>query len=193
MAIGDSAQFELADHFLNPEGRPLTYTVESSNSDVIVAALQGNIMSLEAHSSGTTEVSVTAANSYELNTTLTFTAMVSAPPEVVGQIEDLTLTPGTSIRIDLAGKFSDPENGLLAYVAESTAPDIATVSTDGGTVTIAAKLPGVATVTVTALDPNDLSVSLDFSVTVTAIARTRWGSWRSILLRQPTVNTGDES
>ena len=97
------------------------------------------------------------------------------------------------MRIDLAGKFSDPENGSLAYVAESTAPDIATVSTDGGTVTIAAKSPGVTTVTVTALDPNDLSASLAFSVTVTATARTRWGGWRSTLLRQPTVKTDDES
>ena len=196
LAIGGSAQFDLADHFFNPEDSPLTYTAESSNPDVAnvaMAALRGSIMSLEAHSSGTTEVSVTAANSYELSITLTFTATVSAPPEVVGEIEDLTLTSGTSMRIDLAGKFSDPENGSLAYVAESTAPDIATVSTDGGTVTIAAKSPGVTTVTVTASDPNDLSASLAFSVTVTATARTRWGGWRSALLRQPTVKTGDES
>ena len=156
------------------------------------AALHGSVLDIGAHSWGVTEINVTAASSDDLSTTLTFTVNVSAPPEAVGEIEDLTLAPGASIQIDLAGKFSDPENDPLTYVAESAAPNIATASADGGVVTIAAQAPGVTTVTVTASDLDDLSASLGFSVTVTATGRNRWGGWRSVLLRQPSVKTTDE-
>ena len=192
LTVGDSAQFDLADHFLDSDGEPLTYTARAADSSVATAALHGNFLGIEAHSWGVTEISVTAVNSDDLSTTLTFTVNVSAPPEAVGEIEDLTLAPDASVRIDLAGKFSDPENDPLTYVAESAAPNIATASADGGVVTVVAREPGVTTVTVTASDLDDLSASLGFSVTVTATVRNFWGGWRSVLLRQPSVKTTDE-
>ena len=87
-------------------------------------------------------------------------------PRPVGTIPLQELTAGDSVSLDVARYFEDPDEDTLTYTATSSAPSIATVSAAGGTVTVSGVAAGRATITVTARDPDGLSATQRFQVTV---------------------------
>ena len=94
------------------------------------------------------------------------TIVVNSKPEIESAIPDATVNEGESGSVDASEHFSDPDNDKLTYTATSSKPSVVGVSVSGSTVTYEGLKVGSASVTVTAEDPDSLSVSQSFSVTV---------------------------
>ena len=87
-------------------------------------------------------------------------------PEAVRPIDELSLLPDASRQIDASAAFHDPDGDRLAYSAQSSDPAVAAATVQGEAVRIAAKRPGLASITLAATDPGGLSAQLVFSVRV---------------------------
>ena len=87
-------------------------------------------------------------------------------PEVVGELEALTLTSGAALTLDLSEAFRSPAGDALSYAADSTDEAVAGASVDGALLTVRAGTPGGAEVRVTATDAGGRSISQRFAVTV---------------------------
>ncbi|WP_420439841.1 Ig-like domain-containing protein [Candidatus Palauibacter sp.] len=84
----------------------------------------------------------------------------------VGTIPNQALATGQSATLEVSSHFRDPDGGALTYTAASSAAGIVSVSLSGSTLTMVGVADGTATVTVTARDPDGLTASQGFSVTV---------------------------
>ncbi len=94
---------------------------------------------------------------------------VNEGPEAVGAMAPKTLEAyGAPAEEDLGQYFRDPDGDALSYAAESSAPSVAAVSVAAGRLSIAPQAIGVATVTVTARDPDGLEGTQTVAVTVEA-------------------------
>ena len=97
------------------------------------------------------------------------TAGANRPPEVVGTLPDRSLTVGSTLDVDLAQPFVDPDGDSLTYDVSWSRPDVVTLESAGGTrVTLTAVGVGTAAIEVTATDLGGLSAALSFTVTVSA-------------------------
>ena len=109
-----------------------------------------------------------------LNSTSTVVALwrdrpfgANLPPMTVGGLPDKELTGlQSTLEVEVATAFSDPDGDPLTYAASSMEPRVVAVATAGAGVTLTATGVGVATVTVTATDPGGLSATQGFTVTV---------------------------
>ena len=90
-------------------------------------------------------------------------------PRAAGTIPDVDVLPDSSFTLDAAAYFTDPDADPLAYTARSSNTARATAAVSGSTVT--GKATGSAQITVTATDPDKLSATQRFTVTVRATAR----------------------
>ena len=68
--------------------------------------------------------------------------------------------------VDLSQYFDDPDGDALSYTAETSDGAVATTSVTGSMVTVVGVTKGSASVGVTATDPNGLTASQSFDVTV---------------------------
>ena len=90
-------------------------------------------------------------------------------PTVENAESDRTLTPGgDAVDIDLADVFDDPDDDTLTYEAVSSDPDRLTITRSNAQVTITPGSPGRVVVRLRAIDPDGLSATDAFSVTVSA-------------------------
>ena len=87
-------------------------------------------------------------------------------PESASALANATLAAGERRFVDLAAAFRDPDGDALNYAAESSHPVVARASADGAVLVLQGVAVGVATVTVTAMDPGGLSVAQTFLATV---------------------------
>ena len=103
------------------------------------------------------------------------TTPVPAPnqaPTPVGTIENVRLaTDASAATVDVSDHFSDPDGDTLTYEAASATESVATVSISGSEVSVAPVSKGDATITVTAKDPDGLSASQEFKVSVLEVGR----------------------
>ena len=163
--IGGSVDIDASGHFSDPDGDALSYTAQSSDTDVATASVSGNTLTIAGVSSGRATVTVTASDG-ELSVADAFTTVVgNRPPVTTGDISDQAVAAGGSVDIDVSGNFSDPDGDPLTFSAASSDTDVATASASGSTVTVAGVARGRATVTVTASD-GELSVANAFTATV---------------------------
>ena len=89
-------------------------------------------------------------------------------PVAVGEIPAQRLT-GPGARVAVAVYFRDPDGDALTYEAGSSDAEVAAASVSGSTLTVTRGVAaGEATVTVTASDPDGLSATQSFEVTVPA-------------------------
>lgn len=98
---------------------------------------------------------------------------INEAPTTIGQ-SDITLAEDTTLSLDLRPLFSDPESSdsaLLLTAASSNAVVIIPSTVSGGVLMLTprANASGTATITLTARDPNGLSVSTTFLLTVTPV------------------------
>ena len=90
-------------------------------------------------------------------------------PTVENAVSDRTYATGAgAVNIDLEDVFDDPDDGTLTYEAVSSDPDRLTITRNGSQLTITPGSPGRAVVRLRAIDPDGLSATDSFSVTVTA-------------------------
>ena len=87
-------------------------------------------------------------------------------PLAVGTIPPQSLHVGDTATLDVAGYFTDPDGDTLIYTAGASNPATATAGVNGSRVTVAAVTQGSSTISVTATDPDGLSATQSFGVTV---------------------------
>lgn len=169
----NSETVNVASFFTDPNGQALTYEAESSDAGVATVSVSGSTMTVTAVAIGTATVTVTATDPYDLTASLSGTVTViervNQAPEAQGGINDITRSAGWSGTLALEDDtplFVDPDGDALTYSAESSDPDVASLSVSGSVLTVATIEVGTATGTVTATDPGGLSASVSFGITV---------------------------
>ncbi len=158
---------DLSGHFEDPDGDMLVYSAATSDGAVAGVGIDGSALTVTAIAKGEATVTVTAADSEDLTATQEFAVMVpNRPPFVESSIEGKTIEVGEIADLSLFGHFLDPDGDNLAYGATVSDEALIGASVSDGTLTVAAIAKGEATVTVTAADPEGLTASQQFTVTV---------------------------
>ena len=200
VAEGESVSVTLDDYFSDPEGGSLNYGATSSNEGVATTSISGSAVVVEGVSEGTATVTVTATDPGGLSARQQFGVTVGrAPgnraPEVVQGISDRTLAVGKSFGGPAGPYFRDPDNDSLLYTATSSNPAAVTVTTAHlplfpPVFEVRAVTEGTAIITLTATDPEDLSVSLTFQVTAEILPNNPPVATQD--LPDQTINVGQE-
>ncbi len=96
------------------------------------------------------------------------TTQLNRAPTAVGTIPSQTVPDGGTDSVDASNYFSDPDDDTLTYSASSSDTNKATTRVAGArvSVTTAARAEGTVTITVTAEDPDGLTATQMFSVTI---------------------------
>ena len=145
----------------------LTYGGEfSSNTRVATVELSGRRLTITGVARGETTVGATADDGH--GGTAEASGPVTVPnraPEPVGTIPEDTVEVGQSGRVSVSEYFRDPDGDNLTYTASSNTSKVR-VDVTGAKVKYYGEAVGSATVTVTATDTGNLSVTQMFSVTV---------------------------
>ncbi len=154
-------------YFTDPDGDRLTYGASSSRSSTARASVSGNTVTVTGVAKGTATVTVTARDPAGSTARQTFEVTVrNRAPKPVGTIADREVEAEDTEVVNVAAYFTDPDGDRLTYTAESSRPATAQVSASGSVVTVTGVARGIATVTVTARDPEGLGATQVFLVTV---------------------------
>lgn len=153
--------------FDDPNGDALVYAAATGDPGVVAATVTGDTVTVAGVAPGTAHVTVTATDPGGLRVGVRFEVVVpNRAPVPVGVIAPLELAAGDSAILDVAAHFSEPDGQGLTYAAAASDTGIATVSAAGSLVAVLAHAKGTATVTVTATDPEGMSATRSFVVTV---------------------------
>ena len=167
MTVVDPVTISIADTFEDPDGDELTYTAMSSDEDVATVKLYGTDLTVTAQMRGMAYVTVTATDEGGLSSSDIFKVeVINAAPMVAQEIDDQVMTVVDPVMISIADTFMDPDGDDLSYSVMSSDESVATVSLEDTDLTVTAMMRGMAYVTVTASDPDGLSVSDTFMVEV---------------------------
>ena len=138
---GERLEVSLLDKFRDPEGGDLSYSAESSNSEVADAGVSDGQLWVEGRSPGLATVFVTATDVQGLSAFQTFIVRVGA---VVSFAGDASAPEGGTMRLRLISSWPVPRNLSLSYAlvpggdAASAADESDHDGGSGGTATIAA-------------------------------------------------------
>ena len=167
LEVGDSVTLDLAAHFSDPDGDPLSFSAAASDAMVAGVAVSDDLLTVAARAKGTTTVTVTASDGDAASVAQTFTVSVgNRSPVAVDTLGAWALTNGDSATLELSPYFSDPDGDPLTFAVGVTDTAVVEVSVSGATLTMVTASAGVATVTVTATDDEGLAATHEFSVTV---------------------------
>ena len=165
--VGGTAVLNASWYFIDPDGDSLSYRAATSNAMVATASVSGSVVTVSAVTKGGAKVTVTASDPGGLSVHQDFAVMVpNRAPEAVDSLPDVERGKGDTASVDVSGHFRDPDGDALTYGAVSSNPAVATASVSGSVVTVSAVAKGGARVTVTASDPEGLSVKRSLRVTV---------------------------
>ena len=158
---------DVAEYFSDPDGQELEYSAASSDTTRVTVSGSASEVTLAGVAAGGATVIVTATDPGGLSAEQTFTVTVpNRAPTITAEIPAAELFVGSSLSVDLAAHFGDPDGDTLGYAAEASAPAVAGLTMSGSELTITALTQGEAEVTATASDPEGLSARLTFAVTV---------------------------
>ena len=134
---------------------------------VATVSVSTNRFTVTAVSKGAATVTVTATDPEGLKVAQSFRVTVpNRAPEAANALPDLELHVGEESATDMSAHFVDPDGDTLFFTAESSDSMVAAAHVSGDRVTVSALAWGTATVTVTASDPEDLTATGVFQVTV---------------------------
>ncbi|AJE49761.1 S-layer homology domain-containing protein [Paenibacillus polymyxa] len=171
-------KINLANSFTDVDGDTLTYTAESSVTNVATVSVNGSQLTLTPVSAGTTKITVTANDgkggtiNSQFNVTITpvIPEAVNHAPTVNTSISNVTTGVADGIKtVSLAGVFADEDSDALTYTATSTDTGVVTVAVNGSDLKITPVNAGTATITVTANDGKGGTVDTQFNVTITPV------------------------
>ena len=172
VVTGKSKSVVVSSHFSDPGGDVLTYLASSSNRNVATVSVNGATVVVRGVAKGSAEVTVTARDPGRLEISQKFTVTVTDPPPTNGAPKIESAIPaqevvaGESVSVVVSSHFSDPDNDILTYLAESLNETVATVSVKGDKVVVRGVAKGSVEVKVTARDPHAEEISQRFRVTV---------------------------
>ncbi|AUO09022.1 hypothetical protein C0638_22080 [Paenibacillus sp. lzh-N1] len=171
-------KINLANSFTDVDGDTLTYTAESSVTNVATVSVNGSQLTLTPVSAGTTKITVTANDgkggtiNSQFNVTITpvIPEAVNHAPTVETSISNVTAGVADGIKmVSLAGVFADEDSDVLTFTATSTNAGVATVAVNGSDLKITPVNAGTTTITVTANDGKGGTVDTQFNVTITPV------------------------
>ena len=171
LAAGGSPQIWTVTHaFRDPDGDALTYSVESSNTAVVMASVTGAEVSVQppamlpVTTSALVTVTATDADGSQMMATQRFAVRIERAedlpsnrgPMAVGRLPDLLLqreaAGGSTQMVTVTHAFRDPDGDVLTYSVESLDTALATVSVTGAEVAVQPLVEGLVTITVGATD-----------------------------------------
>ena len=88
------------------------------------------------------------------------------PPEANGEIPAQVRVMGSSSVVDISDYFTDPDGDSLTFSATVSDSHVATISVAGSSLRITGLALGTTTVTVTATDPDGLTATQPFALTI---------------------------
>ena len=162
VVAGAGVTLDLSPYFTDPDGDALTYDAESSNEAVATVAVAGAELTLTGVAPGSATLTIEARDPDGLTAAQTADVTVLAPnqPPVVGEtLAAQEVVAGAGVTLDLSPYFTDPDGDALTYAAESGDAAVATVAVAGTELALTGQAEGTTTITVTARDPDDLSVA----------------------------------
>ena len=168
--VGTAREIPLGDKF---SGEELTYTATSSNKAVATVEVDNDedILTVTAVGAGEATITVTAADSQDRTASQTFKVTVKAttsepepgaPTVRTGAPGSFDVDQGDTQTVTLSRVFTGED---LEFTVASNDTDVATASEDAGILTITARSPGEATITVTATN-DDGNAAHRITVTV---------------------------
>ena len=158
---------DVAEYFSEPDGQELEYSAASSDTTRVTVSVSAGEVTVAGVAAGGATVIVTATDPGGLSAQQTFSVTVpNRAPTITAEIAAAELFVGSSLSVDLAVHFGDPDGDTLGYAAQTSTPAVAAVTMSGSELTITALTQGEAELTVTATDPEGLSAQLTFAVTV---------------------------
>lgn len=167
LEVGDTLRVGLSGYFSDPDGDSVSFTAASSDTAAVRAIATGEILAIVAQLSDSATITVAAADAEGLTAVQVFTVVVAnRAPEAIGTIPDFTLTEGDTAVLDLSRHFRDPDADSLSYTVRSSRRIRVTAAVAGDSLTLSAETAGSSTITLTARDPDSLSVTQRFRVVV---------------------------
>ena len=158
---------EVAGHFAEPDGEELQYSVGSSDTTRVSVSISGTVVTMRGVRAGQATVTVVATDPGGLTAEQGFGARVAnRPPVAVGAMADRVVPAGSTATVDVGDHFEDPDGDVLSYFATSSDTTRLRASVLGRVATLRGVSGGIATVTVTARDPEGLTARHTFVVTV---------------------------
>ena len=171
LAVREVVAGHISGYFSDPDGDSLTYTARSDNTNVVMASMSGDYLTLTAQRAGSATVVVTVSDGSS-TATQRFTVNVqrtqptNQPPAAIGTITPQTLTAnGNAWQVNVSSYFRDADGDRLTYTARSDNTNVATVRVSGVNVTITPQRAGNTTIHVTASDGIS-TASQSISITV---------------------------
>ena len=165
--VDSAVAVDVADRFIEPDGEELEYRAASSDTAMVRVSMSESTLTVLGVGKGAATVTVTARDPGGMTAEQRFGVTVpNRAPRAVGTIAHRVVAAGSSVAVDVAANFNDPDGDALRYSATSTDRNRATVAVSGSVVTVSGVAGGTATVTVTARDSAGLSARREFGVTV---------------------------
>ncbi|MET3291753.1 UNVERIFIED_CONTAM: uncharacterized protein YkvS [Brevibacillus sp. OAP136] len=174
--VSDGAQVvDLTNAFEDEDRDELTYTAASDHAFVASVSITNRTLTVTPLKGGTATVTVTAKDPSGASVATTFVVTVQAEPagnhapKVDKGLSNLvTRVPAGNQPVPLADAFKDEDGDALTYKVLSSDDTVVTVSEANGMLTVTPHKAGTATITVTAKDPSNATVTTTFVVTVEA-------------------------
>ena len=177
---GSPATIDMSSYFSDPDGDTLTYTAsvdtELPNSAIQLTISFGRTVTVSATKPGTIQLTVTARDRDPDGLTATQSCTITMfeddnrPPAVLQTISDQTLKVNEKFTVDAMDTyFTDPNDDTLLYSFFCSDTSIVgfTITFEG--VTFRALAAGTVTIDIEAEDPDGLTATLSFSITVEGV------------------------
>ena len=170
VSTGTERRVSVRQYFRDPDGDRLTYHSSSSNTSIVSTRESGSTILFIPVAVGKARVTITARDPGGLTAlqTMDVTVSLNRPPQTVGKLPNVTVPMGAERRVPLGPYFRDPDGDELIYKASSGNNGVlrATVPSDADFVVLSPVAVGTARVTITAQDPDGLTVRQTMNVTV---------------------------
>ena len=170
----EALTLDISETFIDPDSdSALSFSVTTEDDTIANASVDGTMLRIEGHSIGTSTITLTATDfdggkvSHEFMVTVN-----NEDPVIAFVILNQTTTRIDDLIIDISETFNDPDNDILTFAFTVADAKFVDAMIYGSTLRIRGLEVGSTTVTLTAMDVHDGTVSHDFMVEVLNTAPT---------------------